>query len=173
MTTSDVFKAYDIRGTYPDQIDESLARAIGSAFATFTGAPHIVMARDMRPSGTTMCAAFAEGARAVGTKVTDLGLASTDFLYFAAGYLDLPGAMFTASHNPAQYNGIKLCREGAKPVGTDTGLREIEALTNEFLATPASGPLAAADERNLMGEWVTHVHSFINPAALQIGRAHV
>ena len=79
MTTSDVFKAYDIRGTYPDQIDESLARAIGSAFATFTGAPHIVMARDMRPSGTTMCAAFAEGARAVGTKVTDLGLASTDF----------------------------------------------------------------------------------------------
>ena len=167
MTTSDVFKAYDIRGTYPDQIDESLARAIGSAFATFTGAPHIVMARDMRPSGTTMCAAFAEGARAVGTKVTDLGLASTDFLYFAAGYLDLPGAMFTASHNPAQYNGIKLCREGAKPVGTDTGLQEIEALTNEFLARPASGPLAAADERNLMGEWVAHVHSFINPAALR------
>ena len=167
MNTSDVFKAYDIRGTYPDQINEDLARAIGSAFATFTKAPHIVMAKDMRPSGVTLCAAFAEGARSVGTKVTDLGLASTDFLYFAAGHLNLPGAMFTASHNPAQYNGIKLCLEGAKPVGADTGLREIEALTNEFLTTPAAGPMAEADEQDLITAWVTHVHSFIDTAKLR------
>ena len=167
MNTSDVFKAYDIRGTYPDQIDEDLARAVGSAFATFTKAPHIVMAKDMRPSGVTLCAAFAEGARAVGTKVTDLGLASTDFLYFAAGHLNLPGAMWTASHNPAQYNGIKLCLEGAKPVGADTGLKEIEALTNQFLATPASGPLAEADELDLIAAWVKHVHSFIDTTKLR------
>ena len=167
MKTSDVFKAYDIRGTYPDQINEDLARAIGSAFATFVGTSEIVMARDMRPSGTTLCDAFAEGARSVGVAVTDLGLASTDFLYFAAGHLDMPGAMFTASHNPAQYNGIKLCLAGAKPVGTDTGLREIEELTNQFLATPATGTLAAAKELNLLDEWVTHVHSFVDLAALR------
>ena len=167
MKTSDVFKAYDIRGTYPDQINEELARAIGAAFATFVGTSEIVMARDMRPSGTTLCAAFAEGARAVGVAVTDLGLASTDFLYFAAGHLDVPGAMFTSSHNPAQYNGIKLCLAGAKPVGTDTGLREIEDLTNQFLATPATGSLAAAKELNLLDEWVTHVHSFVDLAALR------
>lgn len=167
MNTSDVFKAYDIRGTYPDQIDENLARAIGSAFATFVGTSELVMARDMRPSGTSLCEAFSEGARAVGVAVTDLGLASTDFLYFAAGHLDMPGAMFTASHNPAQYNGIKLCLAGAKPVGTDTGLREIEELTNQFLANPAAGSLAAAAELNLIDEWVSHVHSFIDLAALR------
>ena len=167
MKTSDVFKAYDIRGTYPDQINEDLARAIGSAFATFVGTSEIVMARDMRPSGTTLCAAFAEGARAVGVAVTDLGLASTDFLYFAAGHLDMPGAMFTASHNPAQYNGIKLCLAGAKPVGTDTGLREIEELTNQFLAAPATGTLAAAKELNLLDEWVAHVHGFVDLGALR------
>ena len=167
MNTGDVFKAYDIRGTYPDQINEQLARAIGSAFATFAGTSEIVMARDMRPSGTTLCEAFSEGARSVGVSVTDLGLASTDFLYFAAGHLDMPGAMFTASHNPAQYNGIKLCLAGAKPVGADTGLREIEELTKKFLATPATGPLAPAKELNLLAEWVAHVHSFIDVAALR------
>jgi phosphomannomutase len=162
-----VFKAYDVRGTYPDQIDETLLRAIGSAFATFAGTERIVIARDMRPSGVTLSAAFAEGARAVGVAVTDLGLASTDFLYFAAGHLNAPGAMFTASHNPAQYNGIKMCLAGARPIGADTGLKEIEALTNQFLAEPASGPLAAMDERDLTGEWVSHVHSFTDVARLR------
>jgi phosphomannomutase len=142
VDTTEIFKAYDIRGTYPDQIDERLARAVGSAFATHAGAPSIVVARDMRPSGSTLAEAFAEGARAVGVEVVDLGLASTDFLYFATGHLDTPGAMFTASHNPAQYNGIKLCLAGAKPIGVETGLVEIEALTNAFYATPATGPLA-------------------------------
>jgi phosphomannomutase len=167
VLTSAVFKAYDIRGTYPDQIDETMLRAVGSAFATFAQAPTICIARDMRPSGVTLCAAFAEGARAVGVNVIDLGMASTDFLYFAAGYLDMPGAMFTASHNPAQYNGIKLCLAGARPIGTDTGLKEIEALTNEFAAHPASGPLATYTERSLLSEWVTHVHSFIDTEGLR------
>jgi phosphomannomutase len=162
VNTSLIFKAYDVRGTYPEQINEQLARAIGSAFAQFVAAPTIAIARDMRPSGVTLCEAFAEGARSVGVNVIDLGLASTDFLYFAAGHLDMPGAMFTASHNPAGYNGIKMCLAGAKPIGTDTGLSQIEALTNEFYATPAEGNLASYEVRDLMDEWVAHVLSFVD-----------
>lgn len=167
VITRDVFKAYDIRGTYPDQIDASLFRAIGSAFATFTKAPRIVIGRDMRPSGVELARAFAEGARACGAEVVDIGLASTDFLYFASGHLDIPGAMFTASHNPAQYNGIKLCLDGAKPIGAETGLFEIEDLTNEFLSIPASGVLAATSSIDLMAAWVTHVRSFVDVASLR------
>ena len=160
MDTTKIFKAYDVRGTYPDQLNDRLARAIGSAFAKFVNSPRIVIARDMRPSGVTMCAAFAEGARSMGVEVIDLGLASTDFLYFAAGHLDAPGAMFTASHNPAQYNGIKMCLAGAKPIGVESGLVEIEAMANEFYETPATGALASYSELDLMGEWVKHVLSF-------------
>lgn len=167
MNTGAIFKAYDIRGTYPDQLNEGLARAIGSAFATFVGTKSIAMAKDMRPSGDSLTAAFAEGARAVGCEVIDLGLASTDFLYFAAGYLEMPGAMFTASHNPAQYNGIKMCLAGAKPIGSDTGLVEIEALTNKFLTEPATGGLAPLIVRDLLPEWVDHVLSFIDVGALR------
>ncbi|MFZ1062645.1 MAG: phosphomannomutase/phosphoglucomutase [Acidimicrobiales bacterium] len=167
MDTSAIFKAYDVRGTYPDQLNEDVARAVGSAFATFTGVSTILMARDMRPSGPALSGAFAEGARAVGVAVVDLGLASTDFIYFATGQLEAPGAMFTASHNPAQYNGIKLCLAGAKPVGAETGLLQIEELTNKFLVEPATGPLAPLSTRSLMDEWVAHVHSFIDVSALR------
>ena len=110
-----IFKAYDIRGTVPEQLDVEVTRAIGAAFAAFTKAPRIVVGRDMRPSGVDLGAAFAEGVLDQGVDVVDLGLASTDYLYFAAGTLDCPGAMFTASHNPARYNGIKLCLSGARP----------------------------------------------------------
>ena len=167
MDTNAIFKAYDIRGIYPDEIDERLARAVGSAFATFVDSPRIVIARDMRPSGTALCAAFAEGARSVGVEVVDLGLASTDFLYFATGHLDTPGAMFTASHNPAQYNGIKLCLSGARPIGVETGLAQIEEMTNAFYLAPATGELAPLLERDLMDEWVRHVHSFVDLGALR------
>jgi phosphomannomutase len=167
VDTTQVFKAYDIRGTYPDQLDERLARAVGSAFATHVAAPRIVIARDMRPSGVSLCDAFAEGARSVGVEVVDLGLASTDILYFAAGHLDAPGAMFTASHNPARYNGIKLCLAGARPIGVETGLMEIEALANKFYDQPASGALASMESLDLMGEWVKHVRSFVDLSALR------
>src|SRR5688500_14388763 len=100
-----IFKAYDIRGTVPDQFDAETARAIGRAFATFAAAPRVLVARDMRPSGIELSKAFAEGVAETGTDVVDLGMASTDLIYYAAGTLDAPGAMFTASHNPAQYNG--------------------------------------------------------------------
>jgi len=164
---SAVFKAYDIRGTVPDQLDAPLCRAIGAATARFTGAERLLMARDMRPSGVELSAAFAEGARSLGTAVTDLGLASTDFLYFASGRLDAPGAMFTASHNPAGYNGIKLCLAGARPIGLDTGLAEIEALTAEYLARPPEGPLAPLDHADLLHEYAEHVRSFVDVDALQ------
>jgi phosphomannomutase len=167
MDTSLIFKAYDVRGTYPDQLNEDVARATGSAFATFVGAPSIVVARDMRPSGPSLVEAFAEGVRRVGVEVVDIGLASTDLLYFASGYLDSPGAMFTASHNPAQYNGIKMCLAAAKPIGLETGLADIERLTNEFLATPASGELAAMSDRDVLSAWVAHVHSFIDTTKLR------
>jgi phosphomannomutase len=167
VDTTDIFKAYDIRGTYPDQINEQLARAVGSAFATFVGAPRVVIARDMRPSGVSLCEAFADGARHVGVEVLDLGLASTDFLYYASGHLDAPGAMFTASHNPAQYNGIKLCLAGAKPVGVDTGLVEIEAMANTYYDEPAVGDPAPYKKIDLMAEWVRHVHSFVDRSTLR------
>ena len=167
MDTTAIFKAYDIRGTYPVQIDERIARAVGSAFATFVGAPRVVIARDMRPSGVSLCEAFADGARRVGVEVLDLGLASTDFLYFASGHLDAPGAMFTASHNPAQYNGIKLCLAGAKPIGVDTGLAEIEVMANSYYGEPAAGDQAPYSAIDLMAEWVAHVHSFVDLSSLR------
>ena len=167
MDTSAIFKAYDVRGTYPDQLDERVAGAVGSAFATFAAAPRIVLARDMRVSGVALAEAFSQGVRRCGVEVLDLGLASTDFLYFASGFLDVPGAMFTASHNPAQYNGIKLCLAGAKPVGLESGLAEVERLTNAFYEAPASGELASYAALDLTNEWVAHVHAFVDVASFR------
>ncbi len=123
-----IFKAYDVRGTVPDQIDEELARATGKAYVQVTGATEVVVGYDMRPSSPGMAGAFADGATWAGADVTMIGLASTDQLYFASGHLDMGGAMFTASHNPAQYNGIKMCRALAQPIGLETGLAEIRDL---------------------------------------------
>ena len=167
MDTTAIFKAYDVRGTYPDQLNERVAEAVGSAFATFATSPRIVIARDMRTSGVALSESFAKGARAVGVDVVDLGLASTDFLYFASGYLGVPGAMFTASHNPAKYNGIKMCLAGAKPVGLETGLVDIEALTNRFYDTPLAGESGSYSQLDLTKEWVVHVHSFADVASFR------
>jgi len=130
----DVIKAYDVRGVVPDQFDSALARDIGGAFVQVVagfevgGPGKIVVGHDMRESGPALVDAFTDGALAEGADVVHIGLCSTDELYFASGSMNLPGAMFTASHNPARYNGIKLCRSGAAPVGQDTGLREIKEL---------------------------------------------
>ena len=165
-----IVKAYDIRGTVPDQLDADVAHALGVAFASFTKAPHIVVAQDMRPSGPELVDAFARGVMEQGIDVVLLGLASTDLLYFAAGRLDAPGAMFTASHNPAQYNGIKLCLSGARPVGADTGLEEVKAIAQAVL--DGRGPLPAerpgrSTHRDLMSAFVDHVVSFIDPTQLR------
>src|SRR3954463_13078622 len=143
---SKLVKAYDVRGIVPDQFNESVARALGTAFVEMLresgdDADQIVLAHDMRESGPGLAAAFARGANAAGAAVVSIGLGSTDQLYYASGALNLPGAMFTASHNPAQYNGIKMCRAGAAPVGQDTGLAEIRALVEEWLDGSAPAPV--------------------------------
>ena len=152
-----IFKAYDVRGTVPDQLDERLARATGQAFAEVVAAPTVVVGHDMRPSSPAMARAFAEGAASTGTDVVMIGLASTDQLYFASGHLGHPGAMFTASHNPAQYNGIKMCRAHAQPIGLDTGLAEIR---DRVLAgaAPAAGAVAGTiSEQDVLKAYAEHL----------------
>src|SRR5580692_8379490 len=162
-----VFKAYDVRGTVPDQLDADMCRAIGRAMARFAQAPEILVARDMRETGVELAAAFSDGVRAEGVDVTDLGLASTDFLYFASGHLDAPGAMFTASHNPAQYNGMKLCLAGAKPIGQDTGLADIQAEAEKLLGEDALPLRGARRELDLLPEWAEHVIAFVDVPTLR------
>jgi phosphomannomutase len=162
-----IFKAYDIRGTVPDQLDPDLSRLIGAAFAGFADSPRIVVARDMRPSGVDLCRAFAEGATGAGVDVIDIGLASTDELYFASGTLDAPGAMFTASHNPARYNGIKLCLAGARPVGEDTGLMEIKASVAAGTAPPPAERRGRVSSRDMLEDFAAHVRSFVDPGVLR------
>jgi phosphomannomutase len=163
----EVFKAYDVRGIVPDQLDADMCRAIGRAMARFAGAPEILVARDMRESGLALSGAFSDGVRAEGVDVTDLGMASTDFLYFASGHLDAPGAMFTASHNPAKYNGLKLCFSGARPIGRDTGLTEIEAAAEELCEEPIGPLVGSRRELNLLDAWADHVVSFVDLTALR------
>jgi phosphomannomutase len=139
-----IFKAYDIRGVVPAELDESVAEAVGAAFATMTGAQSVVTVHDMRDSSAPLAAAFARGATSVGADIVDGGLGSTDMLYYASGSLGIPGAMITASHNPARYNGIKLCRAGAKPVGQDTGLAELQQMASSAAAA-ASGKASAGE----------------------------
>jgi len=164
-----IFKAYDIRGIVPDQLDAPLARAIGSAFARFACAPRILIARDMRPSGLELSDLFAQGALAEGVDVVDLGLGSTDLLYFAAGRLEAPGAMFTASHNPARYNGIKLCLSGARPVGQDTGLDEIKAMVaaGDPPGSSPSPPAGTLTHMDMLDQFADHVRSFVDTSALR------
>jgi phosphomannomutase len=157
-----VFKAYDVRGTVPDQLDEDVARRIGGAFAAFTGAPRIALGRDVRLSSPALAAAFAEGVTAWGADVIDIGLATTDMLYFASGVLDVPGAMFTASHNPPQWNGVKLCRAGAAPVGEDSGLMEVLRLAEEEDAPPPPATAGRVTKREMVEEYVDHVLRFVD-----------
>jgi phosphomannomutase len=161
-----IFKAYDIRGVFPDEIDTTIAQRVGNAFVTFTGAERVIVGHDMRPSSVPLATAFIEGVTLAGTDVTDIGLASTDMCYFASGKLNAPAAMFTASHNPAQYNGIKLCRAGAAPVGEETGLVQIKAAV-------AAGLLERGEEQgrverqDLLADFAAHVKSFVDRAALR------
>ena len=174
MPTTDaldqIVKAYDIRGTVPDQLDPEIAHALGVGFARFTRTKVAIVARDMRPSGIELAEAFARGLMEQGVDVIDLGLASTDLLYFAAGRLDAPGAIFTASHNPAQYNGVKFCLSGARPVGVDTGLLDIKQTALEVLE--GRGPVSheragRTTERDMLSAFADHVVSFIDPAQLR------
>ncbi|MFY1636118.1 phosphomannomutase/phosphoglucomutase [Solwaraspora sp. WMMB335] len=170
---SKIVKAYDVRGTTPDQLNEAVARAIGTAFVqvlTERGdkADRIVIAHDMRESSPALAEAFAAGANAVGAEVLHGGLASTDLLYYASGALDLPGAMFTASHNPAQYNGIKMCRAGAAPIGQDSGLTEIRDRAQALLD---SGDVPTGERRierhELLADYAAHLRTLVDLARIR------
>ncbi|RIQ16354.1 phosphomannomutase/phosphoglucomutase [Jiangella rhizosphaerae] len=158
-----ILKAYDIRGVVPDELDDETARAIGWAAAHVLagGSGALVVGHDMRPTSPQLAAAFADGVTAAGVDVVMAGLTSTDQLYYASGALGLPGAMFTASHNPARYNGIKLCRAGAAPVGYDTGLSEIQALIGDGVDSPVAAR-GRVEHRDTLRDYAAHLHSLVD-----------
>jgi phosphomannomutase len=170
LSLSKIFKAYDVRGLVPEQLDPALAERIGAAFAAFAATDPatngtVLVARDMRPSGVDLSAAFAQGVMSQGLDVIDLGLASTDLLFFASGRFAAPGAMLTASHNPAGYNGIKLCLTGARPIGEDTGLTQIRDLTAAGL--PPVDQLGSLSHRDALADFAAHVHGFVDVGGLK------
>jgi phosphomannomutase len=167
-------KAYDVRGTVPDQLNEDVARAIGTAFVQVLGregaVSSIVIAYDMRPSSPSLARAFAEGAAGQGVDVILAGLGSTDLLYFAAGSLNIPGAMFTASHNPAKYNGIKMCRAAALPIGQDTGLSDIREVAQQILdgeAVQTADRTGSIEDRDLLSAYSEHLRGLVDLTAIR------
>jgi phosphomannomutase len=158
---SGIVKAYDIRGVVGDVLTADVVRDFGGAFAKLVGGPAVVIGHDMRDSSPGLAAAFAEGVTAQGVNVVSIGLASTDMLYFASGRLNLPGAMFTASHNPARYNGIKLCRAGAAPVGEDSGLAAIKA--DAEVGVPAADVTpGTVSEQKMLGEYADYLRGLVD-----------
>ncbi len=168
---SKIVKAYDIRGVVPDDLDADLARGVGAAFVSLLEAKTVVVGYDMRESSPVLAAAFADGATSHGADVIEIGLASTDMLYFASGRLGVPGAMFTASHNPAKYNGIKLCRAGAAPVGQDSGLGEIRRMVEDGLPAAEVAP-GTVTRREMIGEYADYMKQLV-PGIEDIRRLRV
>lgn len=161
-----VFKAYDVRGLFPGEWDDDIARLAGNAFVQYLNAESIVIGRDMRNSSPVLAKAFCEGAIMAGAEVFDIGLASTDMLYFASGHLNMPGVMVTASHNPAQYNGLKMCRQMAAPIGEDSGLSQIKAAVESGILVRHEIP-GELKEIDLANEFRDHCLSFINPKTIE------
>jgi phosphomannomutase len=165
---STIFKAYDVRGHFPAELDSDVARRIGSSFASFLESDRIVVGMDMRVSSPELATAFIDGVTAVGTDVVDIGLVSTDALYFASGRLELPGAMFTASHNPPEYNGLKLCKAKAEPIGVESGLGEIragaEAPDETGTGTEDRG---SVEHMDVIEDYAAHCRSLIDVASLR------
>jgi phosphomannomutase len=163
---SKIFKAYDIRGVVPDELDESVAEAIGGAFACLTGASSIAIMHDMRTSSPLLAEAFARGVCSHGTDVIAGGLGATDMLYYASGSLGIPGAMITASHNPSKYNGIKLCRGGAKPVGADSGLTELRAMAEQGLG-PERSPAGEVTDQDLLPGYASYLKTLVDLSSIR------
>ncbi|QFZ23208.1 phosphomannomutase/phosphoglucomutase [Saccharothrix syringae] len=159
---SDIVKAYDIRGVVGEQLDADVVRDFGAAFARLVGGSAVVIGHDMRDSSPGLAAAFADGVTAQGVDVINIGLASTDMLYFASGRLDLPGAMFTASHNPAKYNGIKLCRAGAAPVGQDSGLAQIREDVERGVPDAEGVAEGSVTERDMLTEYAAYLRELVD-----------
>ena len=161
-----IFKAYDIRGIVPDELDEQVAESVGAAFVRLTGAPSVLTVHDMRTSSRPLAEAFGRGAAGQGADVIEGGLGSTDMLYYASGSLGMPGAMITASHNPAKYNGIKLCREGARPVGADTGLTELRDAAAQGLP-PYHGTPGVIVQRDLLSGYASFLKKLVDLSAIR------
>jgi phosphomannomutase len=161
-----IFKAYDIRGTVPDQLDESVAESVGAAFVQLTGASAVVTVHDMRSSSAPLAEAFGHGAASQGADVISGGLGSTDMLYYASGSLGIPGAMITASHNPAKYNGIKLCREGARPVGAETGLMQLRAMAEGGIPA-AQGAPGSISSRDLLSGYAAYLKTLVDLSGIR------
>ncbi|MEU0481005.1 phosphomannomutase/phosphoglucomutase [Streptosporangium sp. NPDC006013] len=164
-----IFKAYDVRGVVPDELDEETAEAVGAAFVEVTGAATAVVAHDMRESSAPLAAAFTRGATSRGADVIHAGLGSTDLLYYASGSLGLPGVMFTASHNPARYNGMKMCRAGAVPIGGETGLIEIRDRAAAILASGGLGGQGGGtlSERDLLRGYADHLRGLVDLSGIR------
>jgi phosphomannomutase len=160
-----VFKAYDVRGLYPGEWDDVIARLVGNAFVRYLNADSVVMGRDMRTSSPALAKAFSEGATMAGAEVLDIGLASTDMLYFASGHLKMPGVMITASHNPAEYNGLKMCRAMAAPIGEDSGLTQIKSAVESGILERSEIP-GDTKEIELLDEFREHCLSFVDASKL-------
>ncbi|MYH76230.1 MAG: phosphomannomutase/phosphoglucomutase [Acidimicrobiaceae bacterium] len=163
-----IFKAYDIRGIVGSEIDAEACFAIGAAFGGHgrdQGSARVVVGRDMRPDGAELSAAFCRGAAAAGVDVMDIGMCATEMVYFASGRFGIPGAMFTASHNPVGYNGIKLCGPGATPIGTGTGLEAIKARASD--RPPRTAAAGAITRHDILARYVEHVLSFVDAGGLQ------
>jgi phosphomannomutase len=163
---SKIFKAYDIRGTVPDELDENVAAAVGAGFVKLTGAPAIVTVHDMRTSSPPLADSLGRGAASQGADVVAAGLGSTDMLYYASGSLGIPGAMITASHNPSKYNGIKLCREGARPVGADTGLAELREMAENGVPASESAP-GSISPRDLLSGYADHLKTLVDLSGMR------
>jgi phosphomannomutase len=163
---SKIFKAYDIRGVVPDELDEAVAEAVGGAFARLSGEPSVAVMQDMRTSSPLLAEAFAQGASNQGADVIMGGLGSTDMLYYASGSLGVPGAMITASHNPPKYNGIKLCRAGAKPVGSDSGLAEVQAMA-ERGQPPRQGPAGTVTSRDFLAGYASYLKTLVDVSGIR------
>jgi phosphomannomutase len=161
-----IFKAYDVRGLVPDEFDETVAESVGAAFAQLTGALAVLTVHDMRTSSAPLAEAFGRGAASQGTEVISAGLGSTDMLYYASGSLGLPGAMITASHNPAKYNGIKLCRAGARPVGADTGLAELREMAARGVPGQP-GPAGAITQRDLLSGYAAYLKTLVDLSGIR------
>ena len=160
-----IVKAYDIRGVVPDELDEGVAEAVGAAFVRVTGARTILTVHDMRASSGALADAFGRGVVAQGANVLAAGLGSTDMVYYGSGDLGIPGAMVTASHNPSQYNGIKLCRAGARPVGIETGLKDIKDLAERSLPpAPVPGSITRVD---LLPGYANYLRKLVDISAIR------
>src|SRR5262245_8850067 len=168
LLNADIFKAYDVRGTYPDQIHEDAARAIGAAFVAYLGAKRIAVGRDMRLSSPSLASAFIDGATSQGADVVDYGMIPTDMLYFAVARDKHDGGVqVTASHNPKQYNGMKMVRQEAFPLSGDEGLLEIREMIENDACPPPAERCGLVSPKDVLDEYVGHVMSFIDPKVIR------